>query len=120
MDSLSQEVIELIVSFCDDDTRWCLLTVSHRFHLAVERFNWREYENPYNLEDLGQFLALYQGHRSRFLRYITKAVERTVDRQRAQCLTFNRYRVHLPFVDFLPESSRVLEKSDLRQDIPAS
>lgn len=67
---LTLEVIELIVLFADDNTRWNLLTVSHGFHLAVERINWSAYDNP-SKKNLEQFLALYQGRRYRFLRHIT-------------------------------------------------
>ncbi|KAK2796009.1 hypothetical protein FQN51_009555 [Onygenales sp. PD_10] len=67
---LPQEIIELVVLFSNNETRRQLLTVSYGFQAAVERSSWNTYINRSG-SNLQQFLAMYHGHRVRFLRAIT-------------------------------------------------
>jgi hypothetical protein len=74
MNSLPQEIIQLIVGFVDHDTRRQLLTVSRGFQVAAEGFCWSRYLSlpKSNMEE---FLTMYRGHRPRLLRHVTIKVK---------------------------------------------
>ena len=69
------EILERIVQAADPETRGSLLTVSRPFQAATERYysNWdRRTFNPDT--DVEEFLAMYSGHRVRFLRNLRVSV----------------------------------------------